>query len=129
MARTALVAQTLPLAAAGSQYFPALPLTATSANLVFTAADASLNNVTPIVNNKTVVLAFNTHATTTFSLTIHSVADAQNRTGDVTSYGIAALATASFGPFTQLGWNQSSPTGLFLDATSSNILFAVLTLP
>jgi hypothetical protein len=131
MARTALTAQSLPLAAAGGAYFPALPLTGTCADLVFTAGDASNNNYVPIVSGKTVVLAFNKHATTTFTLSIISVADAQGRTGDITSYAIAAQTVSSFGPFTTTpaGWNQTSPAGLYLNPTSTNVNFAVLTLP
>jgi hypothetical protein len=130
MARTALTAQPLPLAV-GASYFPALPLTATSADLVFTAGDSGNNNYVPIVNGKTVVLAFNAHATSVFTVSVISVADAQGRTGDITSYGIAAQKTSSFGPFsaTPLGWNNSSPAGLYLNPTSTNITFAVLTLP
>jgi hypothetical protein len=130
MARTALTAQSLPLATAAS-YFPALPLTGTCADLVFTAGDASNNNVVPIVNGKTVVLAFNAHTTTPFTLSIISVADAQGRTGDITSYAIAAQKVSCFGPFstTPAGWNQTSPAGLYLNPTSTNVQFAVLTLP
>ena len=131
MARTALVAQSLPLAAAGGSYFPALPLTATCADLVFTAGDAVNNNVVPIVNGKTMVDVFNAHATTVFTLSVISVADAQGRTGDITSYAIAAQKVSSFGPFstTPAGWNQTSPAGLYLNPTSTNVQFAVLTLP
>jgi hypothetical protein len=130
MARTALTAHALPLAS-GASYFPALPLTATSADLTFAAGDSSNDNYVPIVSGKTVVLAFNAHATTGFTLSIISVADAQGRTGDITNYGIAAQAHSCFGPFqtTPVGWNNSSPAGLYLNPTSTNIQFSVLTLP
>lgn len=130
MARTALTAQSLPLAVNAS-YFPVLPLTATSADLVFTAGDSGNNNYVPIVGGKSVVLAFNAHVTTAFTLSIISVADGQNRSGDITSYGIAAQKVSCFGPFTTTpaGWNQTSPAGLYLNPTSTNIQFAVLTLP
>jgi hypothetical protein len=130
MARTALTAQSLPLASNAS-YFPALPLTGTCADLVFTAGDSSLDNVVPIVSGKTVVLAFNKHATTGFTLSIISVADSQGRTGDITNYGIAAQTVSCFGPFvtSPQGWNNTSPAGLYLNPTSSNVAFAVLTLP
>ena len=130
MARTALTAQSLPLAV-GASYFPTLPLSATSADLVFTAGDSTNNNVVPIVSGKTVVLAFNSHATTTFTLSIISTADSQGRTGDITSYAILAQKVSCFGPFqtTPAGWNQTSPAGLYLNPTATNIQFAVLTLP
>ena len=130
MARTALTAQSLPLAV-GASYFPSLPLTATCADLVFTAGDSSNENVVPIVSGKTVVLAFNAHATTTFTMSIISVADAQGRTGDITNYAILAQHVSCFGPFqtTPAGWNNTSPAGLYLNPTSSNVQFAVLTLP
>jgi hypothetical protein len=130
MARTALTAQALPLAS-GASYFPSLPLTATSADLVFAAGDSTNDNVVPIVSGKTVVLAFNAHATTTFTLSIISVADAQGRTGDITNYAILAQKVSCFGPFqtSPAGWNNTSPAGLYLNPTSSNVQFAVLTLP
>jgi hypothetical protein len=130
MARTVLTAQALPLAS-GASYFPALPLASGSADLVFTAGDATNDNYVAIVNGKTVVFAQNTDSAASHTLTIHSVADAQARTGDITSYVIGALKTSSFGPFsaTPLGWNQSTPAGLWLDPTSTFIQFAVVTNP
>jgi hypothetical protein len=130
MARTALTAASLPLSL-GASYFPSLPLTATCADLVFVAGDSVNDNVVPIINGKTRVLAFNTHATSTFTLSIISVADAQGRTGDITNYAILAQKISSFGPFqtSPAGWNNTSPAGLYLNPTSTWINFAVETLP
>jgi hypothetical protein len=130
MARTQLTPQTLPLVGPGASYFPSLPITSTCADLVFTAGDGSNNNYVAITNTKTVVLAQNT-STGTNTLTIVSVADAQGRTGDITSYAIGALKTSCFGPFvtSPTGWNQSSPAGLWLNPSSSFVQFAVLNLP
>src|SRR5947209_8483154 len=128
MARTALTAQSLPLAN-GAQYYPSTPLSATSADLTWSASDPGNGNYVPLVSGKTVVLTKNVHTTTAFTMTVKSVADSQGRLGDITSYSVVALATSSFGPFLTAGWNQSSPAGLWLDSASSNLQYAVLTLP
>lgn len=127
MARTALTAASLPLST-GAQYFPTLPLSANSANLVTAALDVSNGNYVAIVNGKTLLLAFNSD-TSAHTVTLTSVADGQNRTGDITAYSIAAAKIATFGPFTSLGWNQTSPAGLWIDGNSALILLAVITLP
>src|SRR5215469_6423326 len=110
MARTQVNTQQIPLAGPtpgtyGPNYYPNLPLGAGSASLTLTAGDAVNNNYTPLVSGKTVLLAYNSHTTSTFTLTIHSVADATQRTGDITNYALAALTAAMFGPFNAAGWN------------------------
>lgn len=128
MARTALTAAALPLAS-GASYFPTTPLSANTADLTWTAGDASNGNYVALTSGKTRLLVKNVHATTAFTMTIRSVADERGRTGDITSYSVAALVTSSFGPFLTTGWNQSSPAGLWIDTASTNLQFVVETLP
>lgn len=128
MARTALTAVNFPNATTNT-FFPLLPITAGSQDLSFVAGDAINNNVVAITSGHTFVDVFNSHATTTFSLSIHSVADASNRTGDVGPYPIPAQKVSRFGPFTSAGWNQSSPAGLWLDPTSTWLGFCVTNTP
>src|SRR5215469_8836647 len=116
MARTTIASQQFPLAGPspgvyGASYYPNLPLGAGSANLTMSAADTVNSNYTAIVEGKTVLLAYNAHATTTFTLTINSVSNVNQRTGDITNYALAALTAAMFGPFNAAGWNQSAPAG------------------
>jgi|SRR5271157_799746 len=128
MARTLLVPQSFPLAT-GASYFPTTPLAGTAADLVWTAADAVNDNYVPIISTKTVVLIWNSDASA-HTVTIHSVADAQGRTGDITTYSQAAHTVSCFGPFTTTaGWNQTSPAGLYIDCVNALQLIAVLTLP
>lgn len=128
MSRGTITAQTFPLSV-GAQYYPGTPLTATTAKLTMTAGDASNGHVTTINDGKTVVLAYNSDASLARTITISSVADTLNRKGDITAYSLAIGDIATFGPFKQSGWNQSSPAGLFIDVSHAAMLLAVITLP
>ncbi len=129
MARTTLTAKIPPLSGPGAQYFPLMPLTPASALIGFVAGDAAASNVTAIVNGKTMVFVYNSDSAATHTLTIHSVADPQMRTGDITALALTALQTYVFGPFTNLGWNQTSPAGLWIDPSHSTVMIAVITNP
>lgn len=128
MARTAVTAQTPPLAS-GASYTPAIPLAANSADLAWTAAD-TVNNmvIAPLVAGKTLVLARNTGASA-HTVTFTSVADPFGRTGDITAYSLAAGEVACFGPFGKTGWDQASAAGLYFTANHLEIEFACLQLP
>lgn len=130
MSRGTITAQNFPLSV-GASYYPATPLTATTAGMTMTTGDASNGHVTPIVDGKTVVMAINTDTMTARTITITSVADGQNRKGDITAYSMPAggLIIHSFGPFKQAYWNQSSPAGLWIDVSNAAVLLAVVTLP
>jgi hypothetical protein len=134
MARTLIAAVSPPLAQNAS-YFPTTPLTALSAAVALTALDAVNFNYTPIISGKTMLHVYNTDASS-HTITIHSVADPQGRTGDITAYSIPAAASgvpgfAMFGPFTTSpnGWNQASPAGLWFDGNSALLFALVLTNP
>lgn len=120
MARVLVAAQTLP----GS--YPTLPVTPGS-DLSEQAADASLFQYTPLVAGKTVVIAHNTDSGA-HTVTFTSVADAQNRTGDITAYSLAAGHVRAFGPFLSAGWVQDG-TQLWFAANDATVKFIVLTLP
>jgi len=123
MARVLVAAQTLPGA------YPTLPLGAGSRVLAFQAADASLHNYTPIVEGKTLVFVKNSHATDPKTVTFTSVVDAYNRSGDITTYSIAAGVVAVFGPFKAAGWSHpdTGEVGLWIDGSTADILIAVVT--
>jgi hypothetical protein len=129
MARTLTSAQLPPLAT-GATYFPATPISAGSAKMLFAAADATNFNYTPIVSGKTYLLVYNTD-TVGHTVTIHSVVDAQNRSGDITAYNVPAGEIHKFGPFTSspVGWTQTSPAGLWFDCSSALLFVNVETAP
>ena len=124
MARVLIAAQTLLGA------YPTLPITPGSA-LSYQAVDTGLGNYTPLVENKTTLWIKNTHATDAKTVTITSVADTLNRTGDITAYSLAAGEEKPFGPFKGVGWNHGAGTtgGIWIDGSSADIKVAVVTLP
>ncbi len=129
MARTTLTGHLPMLSGPGPQYFPVLPLGAGSATLSFVAGDAANSNFVALVNGKTTVYVYNADSAATHTLTIHSAVDPQIRTGDITAYALAALSISQFGPFTNVGWLQSSPAGLWLDPSHSAVQFAIVNNP
>ena len=119
MARTTITAQTL----AGA--YPALPIAGGSADLTMTPADTVNQNMTPLIDSKTLLLAHNTGASGR-TITITSVADTLNRTGDITAYAIVAGAISRFGPFKTVGWANGGK--LNFEANNAEVVFAVITL-
>jgi hypothetical protein len=129
------VARVLVAAATGIPpgSYPTLQPGAGSLALAWQAADASLFQYTPLISGKTVVLAMNTDASNPYTVTIESVVDEKNRTGDITTYSLAAITVttpvvAVFGPFLSPGWAQSGAQ-LWFRASNAAIKFAVITLP
>jgi len=120
VARVLVAAQTTP----GS--YPALQPAPGSLAIAMQAADASLFNYTPLNNGKTYLLAQNTDSGA-HTVTITSVADTLGRTGDITSYSLAAGVIAQFGPFQTIGWTNGGQ--LWFQADNALVKFAVITLP
>ncbi len=130
-ARTPVAANAPPLSGPGRQFFPVTPVSATTLNLTLTAMDATNFNVTPITEGRLYLLVTNPD-TGAHTLTIHSVADAQNRTGDITAYSIGAGAIAFIGPFTNAGWGQPvspGPAGLWYDSASALMFVSPILVP
>lgn len=123
MARVLVAPQTPP----GS--YPALQPGAGTLAVTFQAADATNFNYTPLTSGKTFLLAMNPDSSAR-TVTITSIEDGQNRTGDITAYSIPAVTgttpvVAMFGPFQTLGWSNSGQ--LWFQASNAAVLFAVLT--
>jgi len=115
-----------PVTTLGS--YPTLPLTANSADFAFTAAGASFADGAsyPLTGNE-ILLVHNGNVGAQ-TVTISSVKDDLNRTGDITTYSIGAGEYAVFGPFKEKGWKQS--TGLIhIAASAADVDFAVIKLP
>jgi hypothetical protein len=98
---------------------------ADGADFTWTAADVANGNQVAATNND-LVLAYNSGATP-YTVTISSVADPFNRTGDITTYSLAAGEYGVFGPFPNLGWKQSDGY-LYLAASNASVRFAVIAL-
>lgn len=94
--------------------------------LTFTAADVT-NKEEVVLTDREILIARNTHGSTTYNVTITSVADAYGRVGNVTK-AIAAGAFAIFGPIKSAGWQQSNGK-LYFEADNAAVTFAVVRLP
>lgn len=103
--------------------YPATPLAADSADVVFTAADvANGNQFAP--TGKDLVLAYNSGGSP-YTVTVTSVVDENNRSGTITTYSIGAGEIAAFGPFPLTGWRQADGY-IYLDASNVAVKFAVV---
>lgn len=124
MARTAIAAASiiLPLGP-----YPTLPVSALALDLAWQAADSVNFNQFPLGQGKYLILARNVHATTPFTVTLTSVADARKRTGDITAYSIAAGKQIAFLLDNHEGWLQ--PDGNFyLAGSAASIEFCIIKL-
>lgn len=120
MPRLTIAAQTLPGA------YPVLPLGAGSVTLTLTGTTDQTDRETPLVDAKTVVVAYNSD-TGAHTVTFTSAADSYNRTGDITAYSLAAKDIAMFGPFRSAGWATDGK--LQIDVSDAKVQLAVMTLP
>jgi hypothetical protein len=120
-----LAATALPIISPLGSY-PALPLVATSADFVYTAADASNGN--SFVSTGRELVLVNNSGGSAYTVTFTSVVDSVNRTGDITTYSVGAGLFSVFGPFAMNGWKQTDGT-VHVTASNAAIKFAVIRLP
>lgn len=122
MARLALTVQSPPPA------YPALPLAVNSADVAFTAAGAAFADGAsyPLTGRELLLVRNPTGGALTVS--IDSVSDSRNRTGDIAAYSIGAGEVAAFYFNRTEGWRQSDGT-LHLEASAAGLEFAVVRLP
>lgn len=94
--------------------------------ITWTAADvANGNHFAWSGAGKVVLLARNVHATTTYTVTITSVAHSvSGRTGDVSAVNVTAGSQKAF-PLVSDGWKNSSDQVAF-SANNASIEFAIL---
>lgn len=95
-------------------------------NYVYTAADVANGNSFGCTGHE-VVVAQNTDSGS-HTVTISSAPDAYGRSGDITSYALAAGLFAVLPFFTVAGWRQSDGT-IHIQANDATVKFAVLRLP
>ena len=119
MARAALTVQTAKT--------PFEAISAGGADFTFVASDGSGNSY--VSTGKELLIAFN-DGTAAYTVTIDSVADEKNRTGDITSYSLAVGDYAAFtvGMTNDKGWKQTGGV-IHVDASNVGVKLAVLRLP
>lgn len=124
MARTVIAAASIitPLGP-----YPTLPVTALALDLVWQAADSVNFNQFPLGQGKYLILARNVHASSPFTVTFTSVADERKRTGDITTYSIAAGKQIAFLLDNQAGWLQSDGN-FYLTGSAASIELCILRL-
>lgn len=105
--------------------YPALPVTADSLDVAFTAAIVA-DKEQFIPSGDDLVLVWNTHASAAGTFTLTSVADDKGRTGDVTTYSLAAGEIAAF-RFRKGGWEQSDGR-VYMEASATTMKYAVIQL-
>lgn len=124
MPRTAIPAASI-IAPLGP--YPTLPVAALALDLTWQAADTVNFNQFPMGTGKYLLLARNVHATTPFTITLTSVADERKRTGDITTYSIAAGKQAAFLLDQQAGWAQTDGN-FYLAGSDVSIQFCIMRL-
>jgi len=111
-----------------SAKYPSLPIAANGLDFTWTAAGAAFADGAQFpLTGKEILLVRNDNAVAQ-TVTINSVADPYNRTGNITAYSIGAGEYAVFPQFQQTGWMQSSGK-LSFAASAADVYFAVLRLP
>lgn len=99
--------------------------TANTLDTNFTAPAVAADGIDFVSQGNEVIIVFNSHAATPQTFSIISEADALGRTGDLTTYSLAAGEAASF-QLPRLGWADAT-TGKIL-ITMSDVSVKVLVL-
>jgi hypothetical protein len=95
----------------------------------FTFAAGATSTDTFACTGRQILLAYNSGASP-YTVTISSVSDEQNRSGDITTYSLAAgdYAVFGIGLTNSPGWKQTDGT-IIVDVENAAVKWAVLTLP
>lgn len=108
--------------------YPSLPVAALAAHLTWQASDVANLNQFPLSSGKYVILMRNVHASSAFTWTLTSATDERRRTGDISTYSLAAGAQSAFLLDNYVGWLQSDGM-MYLNGSDANIQFCILRLP
>lgn len=123
----------LPAFATPTDLTPKVPpstngsISANAADLTFTACDTSGGNSCAHTGREMILCKNTNGASTSYVVTVSSVADELGRTGDQT-YTVGAGKTAVLGPYPVRGWRQSTGKLLF-SSTNTELQFCVITIP
>ena len=103
-------------------------IAADGADITFTAASAGAD--TFISTGRDIILVRNTGAGAR-TVTISSVVDEKNRSGDITTYSLAAGEFAAFGCglTNSPGWKNTSTGAITITGSHAEITIAILRLP
>jgi len=104
--------------------YPVLPVAANAADFAFAEPGVPGDGISFTLTGKEILLVFNSTAGA-LTVTINSVNDERNRSGDIAAYSVGANEYAAFGPFPTTGWRQS--TGLLhAVGSAAGLKFAVV---
>jgi hypothetical protein len=108
--------------------YPVLPITALALDFVFTAAGANYADGAEFtLTGKEIVIVGGGAAGGT--VTVTSVADAYNRTGNITAYAVGTNLFSVLPQFQTAGWIGGGTAGkLHMAASAATVTFAVLRL-
>lgn len=106
--------------------YPTLPLTADSADISMQVPGTYTDGIGWANTGREILVVQNTGASP-YTVTITSVAYL-GRTGDITTYSLAAGDIAIFGPFDPRGWNQTDGM-VYAVGSNASVKFAVIALP
>ena len=110
-------------------FWPTLPLTAGAEDFTWTDSTAQFADGFSFVNTGREILLVRNDSGGALTITISSVVDEYNRTGDITTYSVGNGLYAWFGPFKPSGWNQAGTNLLYGEASGDDVFFAVCRLP
>ena len=104
-------------------------ISANEADITFTAGSTGTDTIA--TNGRDIIIAWNTDGANPYTLTIASEIDEANRTGDITTYSLAAGELAAFGVAltNSAGWKNASTGLITVDVENAAIKWAVLRLP
>jgi hypothetical protein len=105
--------------------YPALPVTATSLNFVFTTADSVNFDQFNFTGRELIIIRNSTGGALT--VTLESAVDPQTRLGDITTYSIGAGLFSIFWVGNIVGWNNAGQ--FFLRSSASTMDYAVVRIP
>jgi len=99
--------------------------------ITFTWTVGNTGGDTIAITGREILLIWNSSATTTYTVTISSQVDSQNRTGDITAYSLALGEFAYFtgGLTNQPGWKNTSTGLITITPSNAAIKWALLKLP
>ena len=122
MVRLALTAQQL------IGRYPVTPLTAGSADFVWTLSGADFADGFSLPFTGKEIILFRNDNVGVVTVTLNSTVDDKNRTGDITAYSLGIGDYVALGPFPKDGWHQADGK-MYGAASVANISIAVLKLP
>ena len=121
MARLALTAVQMPAK------YPLLQPTANAWDVAFTPAGADFaDGASVTLTGKEIIIVHNANAAAK-TVTVSSVVDSYNRTGDVTAYSIGIGEYCILPQFQTAGWQQADGK-LYMAANAADVEFLVLRL-